>query len=85
MTGRKKGSLTEGSVQHWQSTFAVGDVRWKETTLARYKHDQRELNYAKSRRIDAMKDWVFSVRLFTAVSNSAAGQIAYLLKVERTR
>ena len=85
MSGRKKGTLVEGSVQHWQSTFAVGEVRWKETTLDRYQHDQQELNGSKSRRVESMKDRVFSVGLFTAVSSSKAGHIAYLIKVERTK
>lgn len=80
---KPRGKLTEGSVQHWQSTFSVGEVRWKPTTLDRYQRDQRELNGAKSRRVDAMKDWKFVVGLYTAVSSSKAGDIHYLIRVER--
>jgi hypothetical protein len=82
--GRRKGQLQDGSVQHWVSTFAVGEVRWKETTLERYQHDQRELICAKSRRPEWMRDWAITVGLFTAVSSSKAGEFYYLIRVERT-
>ena len=82
-TATKKRGLTVGSVQHWQSTFELGEVRWKPTTLERFRHDQRELNGAKSRRVECMKDRTFVVGLYTAVSSSKAGDIHYLVRVER--
>lgn len=82
---KKKDILHEGSVNHWLSTFTVGEVRWKETTLDRYAADQRVLNYAKTRRPSWMLDWEFTSAFFTAVSTSKAGDIHYIIRVERTK
>lgn len=85
MVGRKAGSMIVGSVQHWLSTFYLGEVRWKETKIENYKHEQAEIGLPVSRRVPEMKDRVFSVGLFTAISASKAGVINYLLRVERTK
>ena len=82
---RKKGELIEGSKQHWLCSFDLGEVRRVETTLSGYAHDQREINLPKARRVPALVDRAFQTGLFTAVSSSKAGSIAFLLRVERTK
>lgn len=82
--GKPKGSLTEGSVAHQLSKLDVGEVRWIETTLEHYAHRQRELNAARSRRPEFMREWVLTTHLYTAVSASRAGDIRFLIRLERT-
>ena len=76
--------MTVGSVAHQLSTFNVREVRWVETTLEDYAHRQRELNMAKPRRPEHMRVWVFTTQLYTAVSASKAGDIRFMIRLERT-
>jgi hypothetical protein len=83
--GRKPGS--EGPQYRsrmWViEAMEVGDVCYFPTTLDRYQADQRYLNPARSRRPSWMADRVLTCSLFTAVSAGKAGDVRYLIAVER--
>lgn len=80
----KTGTLHKGSINHWLSSMEVGEVRWRATELEWYINDQRSICGVSSRRPERMREWKFSSSLFTAVAASSAGNIQYLLRVERT-
>lgn len=67
----------------WLSTFYVGEVRYIETTLDKYPSDMRTINTPKCRRPDIMQGMSFITTLFTAVSASKAGDVRYIIAVER--
>ena len=71
------------STSEWLTTFQMGETRWVETTLTGYATMQRRVNMPRSRRPDAIRQWQFETALFTAVSASKAGDIAFLVKVTR--
>lgn len=73
-----KGSTTD-TIQHME----VGDRLYFETTLAEYPQLQRRLNIPHTRRQPHMKDWMLRTSLFTAVSASVAGDVRYLVCLER--
>jgi hypothetical protein len=72
-----------GSNNAWLSSFAVGEVRYVETDLAHYPSDMRTINTPLSRRPASMEGMRFTASLFTAVSAKVAGDIRYLIAVER--
>lgn len=65
------------------ATFSIGERRYFETSLDRYPTDQRKYNMAHSRRRGDIAEMVFTTSLFTAVSSSKAGDVRYLICVER--
>jgi hypothetical protein len=73
-----------GSWNSWLSTFDVGERRYVETTLATYPRDMHNVNTPRSRRPVSMSGMSFSAALLTAVSARTAGDVRYLLCVERT-
>lgn len=74
----------KGSHNEWLSTFEVGERRYVETTLARYAHTMRTVVAPRSRRPDFMSGMEFSSSLYTAISAAEAGDIRFLICVERT-
>jgi hypothetical protein len=74
-----------GSWNSWLATFEPGERRYIETSLDDYKSDMRVINTPVSRRPEILLDRRFTVSLFTAVSTSRAGDVRYLLAVERVR
>lgn len=71
------------SLNHKLMAMRHGDRIYVETTLAGFAGVQRGVS-AKSRRPSSMAFMEFSCALFTAVSCSKAGDIRYLVAVERT-
>lgn len=85
--GRKPGVRTGpqvGSNSHALLQMAVGDRRYVETTIDRYAHDMRQTAVPRTRRPLELEGREFESRLFTAVSASTAGDIRYLICIERT-
>lgn len=72
------------STPAWLQTFEVGERRYVECLLADYADAQRQLVYPRSRRSECWRDWEFSSQLFVAVSQSKAGDVRYIVCVERT-
>jgi hypothetical protein len=73
-----------GSWNTWLATFEVGERRYVETTLDDYAQQMRTMNTPRSRRPSELAGCEFTTSLFTAVSASSAGDIRYLIAVERT-
>jgi hypothetical protein len=75
-------------VNSWNSFlagFEIGERHYIETTLDNYPNLMRTANAPKSRRPSEIKDWEFKTELFTAVSASKAGNIRYLISIERVK
>lgn len=72
-----------GSWNDWLSGFEVGERRYVECTLDDYPNRMRIINTPLSRRPASMNEMKFSTELFTGVSASKAGDIRYLICVER--
>jgi hypothetical protein len=85
MTGRKPNTLIAGSIQYQISQMSIGDVRWIETTLDKYGHVQREWNLAKTRRADALKDFVMCCSVWKANSMKIADDTVILVRIERVK
>jgi len=83
--GRKIGYVARGSNNARLLDMAVGERRYLETTLARYPHDMHTANVAPTRRPEALKARRFSTVLLTAVSASKAGDVRYLICIERLK
>lgn len=79
----KRNKPNKGSRNEWLSTFAVGERRYVETDLQSYPNVMRTFNTPKSRRRGVVEAMVFSTSLFTAVSAAKAGDIRYIVCVER--
>lgn len=73
-----------GSWNEWLSTFEIGERRYVETTIDAFPRDMSTINTPPSRRPASMRDWRFAASLFTAVGAGKAGDIRYLICVERT-
>lgn len=72
-----------GSTSDMLKDMQVGDRLYIETTLEDYPGLQRRLNVPHSRRQPHMRNWMLRTALFTAVSASVAGDVRYLVCVER--
>jgi hypothetical protein len=72
------------SLNHKLMAMRPRDRIYIETTLDGFPGVQRGVT-AKSRRPSSMEGMEFTCALFTAVSCSKAGDIRYLVAVERTR
>jgi len=72
-----------GSWNSWLATFAVGEKRYIETTLADYARNMRTMNTPRSRRSLILYKCEFTTKMYTAVSASQLGDIIYLVCVER--
>lgn len=83
MRGRKKGSFNENGWPAKLAELEVGEHYYIDTTLEGYPAKMRQLNVAHTRRPAILKDRVFATNLFTAVSNSKAGDVRYLICIER--
>lgn len=80
--------MTGPRVDSWQGLLMqleVGERRYIETDLAAYNRIMHRLNPPASRRSKGMEGKEFVTNLFTAVSNSKAGDIRYLVCVERKK
>lgn len=62
----------------------VGASVWIETTLDRWPRDMSAALVARSRRSPDLAGREFSAGLFTAVSAQRAGDIRYVIRLERT-
>lgn len=85
MTGceRKKGALSKDSWNAYLTGMAPGGRRFIETTLESYPTAMHTINTPKFRRPAAMSGMEFSTTLFTAVCASKAGDVRYLICLER--
>lgn len=63
----------------------VGQRAYVETTLDTYNRLMHRLNPTMSRRPAALQSREFVTNLFTAISNSKAGDVRYLVCVERRK
>jgi hypothetical protein len=77
--------MARNSWNSWLLTFELGERRYVDTTIVRYAHDMRTINTPKSRRPDMMAGLEFTTQLFTAISASNAGDVRYLIAVERVK
>ncbi len=75
-------ALHKGSWNDRLASMTVGDVCYFPTNLEWYANDMRSVT--SPRRPEAMNGMKFKSQLFTAVSASKAGDIRYLIAVERT-
>jgi len=75
--------MHKGSSHHRLSQLEIGQIAYVGTTLERYPNDMRVLNAPKSRRPAELKDRKFTASLFTAVGAGCAGDIRYLIAIER--
>lgn len=82
---RRKKAFVEGSTHDLLSKLAVGERMYVEATLDNYQAIQRRLAAPRSRRPEALRDHEFSTQLFTALAANKAGDIRYLVCVERTK
>lgn len=73
----------KGSQVEWLAGFALFERRWINATLETYKYQMSAVQ-ANIARSPHLKGLSFSVALYTAVSASRAGDIRYLICVERT-
>ncbi len=69
----------------WLESFELGEKRYEETSLEQYPNDMRTMNAPVSRRPPSLKKRKFKAELFTAVSAAMAGDIRYLICVERIK
>lgn len=76
--------MARNSWNAWLATFEIGERRYVETSLADYAQCMRTMNTPRSRRPAVLDGREFTTNLFTAVSASTAGDIRYLIAVERT-
>jgi hypothetical protein len=75
--------MNKGSWNSYLASFTIGERRYVETTLNTYPATMRTVNTPKSRRPEEIREWEFTTELFTAVSASKAGEIRYLISIER--
>lgn len=73
----------ETGITAWLTSFTVGERRYVETTMDAYPGKMRHLNMAHTRRPEVLQGRVYRTNLFTAVSNSKAGDTRLLICVER--
>lgn len=83
MKGRKKGSLSLGSVQSTVAAMEVGDVLWVETTRDKCAQVQRQYALPKSRRNADTKDYVIECTSYQALQVATFGSPVILVRVER--
>lgn len=76
--------MKSASWNAWLATFTLGERRYVETSLDDYARCMRTLNTPRSRRPPELDGREFTAALFTAVSASKAGDIRYLIAIERT-
>jgi len=69
----------------WLETFELGERQYVESSLEQYPSHMRVMNTPKSRRPLTLKKREFKTELFTAVSANTAGNIRYLVCVERIK
>lgn len=74
-----------GSWLEFLSQFEVGERHYQESSLEQFKSDEAKIQAYLARRPEKMLDWKFSASLLTAVGSSKAGDIRYLICIERTK
>jgi hypothetical protein len=82
--GVKRGT-NAGSRNAWLESFDICERRYIETTLEGYAADMRGYNTPLTRRPDSLAGHVFTCALITGVANGKAGDIRYLVCIERTQ
>jgi hypothetical protein len=80
--GVKRGT-NAGSRNAWLESFDIGERRYIETRLERYAADMRGYNTPGTRRPDSLAGRVFTCALITGVAHARAGDIRYLICIER--
>ncbi len=83
--GAKLGSVHRGSYSAQLIDMEVGERRYRETSLERYGYDMRQAVVARTRRTKILRSREFVAGLYTAVSSSRAGDVRYLICVERVK
>lgn len=85
--GRKPGvkqKAHEGSASWRLAQLEVGESFFRETTLDRWAHDMRMWSVPRTRRPVELQGKEFTAALYTAMGNSKAGDIRYVLCMTRT-
>lgn len=77
--------MKSGSWNDWLSTFSARERRYVDTTLETYSSDMRVINTPKSRRPMILAGMEFKTQLFTAICAGNAGDVRYILSVERVK
>ena len=73
----------KGSVNDKLSGLEVGDRIYIDTTLDRFGKDMRRFHTGKSRRPEILKGREFTTSLLTAITSGKAGDVRFLICVER--
>ena len=79
MRATRKGSRNDQLLQ-----MEVGDGQWIETTFADHVQDMKNAIVPRTRRRGELRDREFKTKLYTAVG-TAAGDVRYLIRLERTK
>lgn len=77
--------INKGSSNHTLASMSVGDRIYVETTLVEYPATMRSYVTPKSRRPPELEGRDFNSTLFTCIAAARAGDVRYLVCVERTR
>lgn len=73
----------KGSWNTWLGEFNIGERRYVECAFDDYAQTMRTMNTPLSRRPEMLKGMKFTTTLFTAVSAATAGDVRWLICVER--
>ena len=80
---KAKGKASKGSWNAWLESFKIGERRYLETTLEKYRRlMSTTVNPSRKTAKMVEEGYVFSSSMFTAVG-TGLGEIRYLLCVER--
>lgn len=82
--GRKPGTVVPNSNNAKLMALEIGESFCRETELSAWSNDMSVLNTPRSRRPAAMREREFVAKLYTCVG-SKAGDIIYIIKIERTK
>lgn len=79
-------AMHKGSLNHWLSTFDVGEVRYKELNKAAAIRAMQSISSrGASRRPRYMRDWRFRSARFLGVPIACPDATTGLLRVERIK
>ncbi len=73
----------KGSVNDKLSSLDVGERIYIDTTLDVFKKDMRQIHSGKTRRPQILDGREFTTSLLTAVTSGKAGDVRYLICIER--
>lgn len=73
----------KGSVNDSLSSLDIADRIYIDTTLERFGKDMRQIHSGKTRRPQILNGREFTTSLLTAVTSGKAGDVRYLICIER--